>query len=667
MSRLLCCLCPSRNEDGPRQSEGSQGIELAPRPAKLPTPPAPTDFTAPTEAPSLPPQSTSPSPPAEPTSPKQPALVQKQDDYAAGDPENNGNGSGSDSSQQLVEELEAITTTAPARSNLWDDAVERLTEDEKRWLKQVEGEPLTAPKTSAVDEMIRLVTEKQHQCEEKAWKTIKIGNHEFSFRDVAKRSIVWLNKFKEIGDTIVQYDPVHAALPWAAARFILQITIAYGEQMASSLVIIERTTRIVHRCQVFERLYTTDTLPLEVAQSFQSALIELYTLLLQGLMRVAKFLSKNTMTRSFITVLLPTEISGLLSDLDDCEVEVKKEVSVCEAQSRFTTDKEMLRRLDGLLSLEKPLLRVDENVAEVLSHITTQELIKILEWISEVKYTLHHQTFSQGRTSDTCGWIIRRTEFYEWQSTTSSTMLWLQGLQGDIRQHLIHLPKIEILAKDNEDDIAKFVAESIERNGNWSYTLKRDQTLKNEIVNTLLSKSGGMFQWAKLQISQLLKLRHEKDLRDKLGKLPKDLESAYDEIYQNIESLPNHGKNQAFRALKWVMCAYQPLTIEALLTAIRVDPDEEIMDESSDTTEEDLLDWCANLLGIDSQHDPPVWRPSHLSVVEYLESHFTSASAHGFVATASLVLLHETYHAQKSEQIRIEMKSRKSIQAWRGF
>ena len=32
-----------------------------------------------------------------------------------------------------------------------------------------------------------------------------------------------MNKFKEVGDIAVQYDPGHAALPWAAIRFFLQV------------------------------------------------------------------------------------------------------------------------------------------------------------------------------------------------------------------------------------------------------------------------------------------------------------------------------------------------------------------------------------------------------------------------------------------------------------
>ena len=40
---------------------------------------------------------------------------------------------------------------------------------------------------------------------------------------VGMKILRWVDKFKQIGDTIVQYDPVHAALPWAGFRFLLQV------------------------------------------------------------------------------------------------------------------------------------------------------------------------------------------------------------------------------------------------------------------------------------------------------------------------------------------------------------------------------------------------------------------------------------------------------------
>lgn len=44
-------------------------------------------------------------------------------------------------------------------------------------------------------------------------------------RDVLENIAGWVNKFKEAGDMVVQYDPVHASLPWAAVRFLLQTVV----------------------------------------------------------------------------------------------------------------------------------------------------------------------------------------------------------------------------------------------------------------------------------------------------------------------------------------------------------------------------------------------------------------------------------------------------------
>lgn len=41
-----------------------------------------------------------------------------------------------------------------------------------------------------------------------------------------KKIVAWIHRFKETGDTLVQYDPGHAALPWAAVRFLLQMAIS---------------------------------------------------------------------------------------------------------------------------------------------------------------------------------------------------------------------------------------------------------------------------------------------------------------------------------------------------------------------------------------------------------------------------------------------------------
>ena len=56
----------------------------------------------------------------------------------------------------------------------------------------------------------------------KLWK-VKFRGEEVVLRDVGMKILRWIDKFKQIGDIIIQFDPVHAALPWAGFRFLLQV------------------------------------------------------------------------------------------------------------------------------------------------------------------------------------------------------------------------------------------------------------------------------------------------------------------------------------------------------------------------------------------------------------------------------------------------------------
>ena len=40
----------------------------------------------------------------------------------------------------------------------------------------------------------------------------------------------WMEKFVAVGDTAMQYDTGHAALPWAAIRLVLQASVIGAQQ-----------------------------------------------------------------------------------------------------------------------------------------------------------------------------------------------------------------------------------------------------------------------------------------------------------------------------------------------------------------------------------------------------------------------------------------------------
>ena len=56
----------------------------------------------------------------------------------------------------------------------------------------------------------------------KRWK-FELNGRQIFLRDVAQKIVVWIDKFKQIGDIAVNFDPVHASLPWAGIRFLLEV------------------------------------------------------------------------------------------------------------------------------------------------------------------------------------------------------------------------------------------------------------------------------------------------------------------------------------------------------------------------------------------------------------------------------------------------------------
>ncbi|KGO75635.1 hypothetical protein PITC_055130 [Penicillium italicum] len=91
------------------------------------------------------------------------------------------------------------------------------------------------------------------------------------------------------------------------------------------------------------------------------------------------------------------------------------------------------------------------------------------------------------------------------------------------------------------------------------------------------------------------------------------------------------------RAIKWTISSAKPLTSDALLRAIRVNAEQDTLQESSAIDEEDLLSLCHHLLIIDHEG---IWRVSHLSVTEYFEKHhWPLQDAHLYVGNSCLLVL----------------------------
>lgn len=131
--------------------------------------------------------------------------------------------------------------SAQAEEPPWDKAFRRLSKDDQRRLNHMQGDKL-----NVLEDILGAVKEKRNLCRQKRWTFKKPSGERIILRDVCEKVIVWVDKFKQVGDAAVQYDPGHAALPWAGVRFILQVRCASQHQRSGAERIRRWSTTRTH-------------------------------------------------------------------------------------------------------------------------------------------------------------------------------------------------------------------------------------------------------------------------------------------------------------------------------------------------------------------------------------------------------------------------------------
>ena len=106
-----------------------------------------------------------------------------------------------------------ISGREPVTNDLWSKAYQQLPEEYKEGLGN-------SDKLDILQKLLAIAKQAEEQNTAKQLQ-LKWGDKIIDVRKKVQGFVGWLNEFKEIGDIAVQYDLVHAALPWAGVRFIL--------------------------------------------------------------------------------------------------------------------------------------------------------------------------------------------------------------------------------------------------------------------------------------------------------------------------------------------------------------------------------------------------------------------------------------------------------------
>jgi hypothetical protein len=210
--------------------------------------------------------------------------------------------------------------------------------------------------------------------------------------------------------------------------------------MGALLLGLDRALYIIDRCKVYEILYPRDPSVGKAGDNFESALTELYILILQFLSKAIHLYDKPTAARALDAFWDPNDIVDFEKRCQDLEARVDTEAENCE---RFYNNIERAvssrhaKALTGLLEelkeLKDPIGRINTGVAALWNRSNEFERSKILRWTSELPYEDHHKTASKGRTSDTGGWLFEHARYHEWESSDESMILWLHGIRKSPR------------------------------------------------------------------------------------------------------------------------------------------------------------------------------------------------------------------------------------------
>ncbi|KAL6825226.1 hypothetical protein V8C40DRAFT_245837 [Trichoderma camerunense] len=195
---------------------------------------------------------------------------------------------------------------------------------------------------------------------------------------------------------------------------------------------------------------------------------------------------------------------------------------------------------------------------------------------------------------------------------------------------------ITINSNNQKDDIEKFLRKTLY---SQPFFNRRKAEIQEIIKETFRSRNGGMFRWVYLQVKSLMKCISDDAVKAWARAIPRDLMAAYDQLWENIRAQHN-GDDMALaeRAVKWVLCAFEPLKSDVLLEAIRYSLERDVLVQKEKRSEEEILLLCQDLLTIDALGR--TWTLPHASVAEYFESrNMTLAKCDVFASITSLNFL----------------------------
>jgi tetratricopeptide (TPR) repeat protein len=129
-------------------------------------------------------------------------------------------------------------------------------------------------------------------------------------------------------------------------------------------------------------------------------------------------------------------------------------------------------------------------------------------------------------------------------------------------------PIIRVNQWKNGDDIANYVESAVKKSRALS---RAPQSLREEIIKTMVRNAQGMFLWAYQMIQELSKHSRANDIRECLRRAPKGLYEMFRHVLESFSaSLLEEQSEDLNTILAWVACAARPLHLGEIDAILRL-------------------------------------------------------------------------------------------------
>ncbi|KAI9653168.1 MAG: hypothetical protein M1821_007708 [Bathelium mastoideum] len=314
-----------------------------------------------------------------------------------------------------------VTTQQERVNDIWARAAAQLSDDEKRTINFSRSD-----KRKILAELHAEVEKSRQKSLESRWRYTRKSGEIVIIRDVFDKMVRWIDMAKQIGDVAVQYDPVHASLPWAGIRLVLQIAVNDTKKFASVIEGLVHIAQLICRYAIIEALYLHgETDP---AKELKKAVVRLYASILSYLSMAKQYLEQSTTKRVLRSAISDgTQLESGLSNIRTAEHEAGR----CMVLVDRSDQRELVRLLE---SINTPMRRMNDDLKALQS-----QRVEILQWLSPEPYIKHHRQARQGVLAGTGQWLLSDPLFKKWKDESASSVLWLHGIPGSGKSKLVSI------------------------------------------------------------------------------------------------------------------------------------------------------------------------------------------------------------------------------------